>query len=343
MQVQTSGRRLDKDATVRFFAQALEAVRRVPGVDSAALTTQLPLSGDDDEYGAHFEQDDPNAGDNVFRYAVSPGYFETIGIPLRRGRRIDVRDVANAPRVALISESLARRKFGDGDPIGRRLRIGPAGGPWLTIVGVVGDVKQVSLALSQPEAVYSPTAQSLFLDTALSLVVRGRADPIDLTPAIRQAIWSVDKDQPIVRVARMGDLLALTAAGRRFALILFEVFAAVALALAAIGIYGVLSGSVAERAGEIGVRSALGASRGDIIALIFRQGLALTFSGVAIGLGAAAAASQALVVLLFGVSRLDPLTYLSVVTLLASVCGIACWIPAWRAARVDPLVTLRME
>jgi putative ABC transport system permease protein len=342
MQVQTS-RRFDKEATERFFSGALEAVRRVPGVGTAAFTNQLPLSGDDDEFGAHFEGDDPATAYNVFRYAVSPGYLETTGIPLRRGRTLDEHDVAGSPSAILISESLARRRFPGQDPVGRRVQIGAANGPWFNIVGVVGDVKQVSLASSPPDAVYVTTAQWRFVDRTLSLVVRARGDAAALAPAVRQAIWSVDKDQPIVRVATMDELLAASAAERRFASILFEAFGLAALVLAAVGIYGVLSGSVTERTREIGVRLALGASRGHILALILRQGMTLTCIGVAAGLCGAAAASSALVSLLFGVSRLDPAAYLGVVALLAAVSAAACWVPAWRAARVDPSITLRAE
>jgi predicted permease len=265
-------------------------------------------------------------------------------IPLRRGRVFDERDDAGAPRVALISESLARRKFGGADPIGQRLRIGPTDGPPYTIVGVVGDVRQLSLAMDESDAVYTTASQWRFADNAMSLVVRVR-DGADATlaSAIRKAVWSVDKDQPVVRVATMDDLLAASAAERRFALILFEAFALAALVLAAAGIYGVLSGSVAERTREIGVRAALGASRKNILTLVLRQGMTLTALGVALGLAGAAAATQAIVTMLFGVSRLDPVTYLGVIGLLVLVSAIACAIPAWRAARVDPTSTLRAE
>jgi putative ABC transport system permease protein len=344
MQVQTSGHRFDDSTIHQFFAQTLEAVRQVPGVTAAAFTSQLPLSGDLDMYGVHFESNPaPDEDHSAFRYAVSPGYFEAIGIPLRRGRLLDTHDVAGVPLAVLINESFAKRKFPDQDPIGQRLHIGPNDGPWATIVGVVGDVKQASLAVSQAEAVYITTSQWRFADKGLSLVVRARGDAAALAPAIRQAIWSVDKDQPIVRVATMDDLLAASAAERRFALILFEAFGIVALVLAATGIYGVLSGSVTERIREIGVRLALGASRGNILVLVVRQGMALTGLGVVIGLGGAVVASHALVSLLFGVSRLDPLTYLGVAALLVGVSVVACWVPAWRAARVDPSITLRAE
>jgi ABC-type antimicrobial peptide transport system permease subunit len=193
------------------------------------------------------------------------------------------------------------------------------------------------------DAVYLTAAQSWFADEALSLVVRARGDVTALAPAIKSAIWSVDKDQPIIRVATMDDLLTRSASERRFAMIVFEAFALVALMLAATGIYGVLSASVAERTREIGVRSALGASRASILALVVRQGMTLTGLGVAIGLGGAVVASRALVTLLFGVSRLDPVTYLGVIAGLVSVAAGACWVPAWRAARVDPAITLRAE
>jgi putative ABC transport system permease protein len=347
MQIQTSGHRFNADtATYRFFAEALEAVRQVPGVSGAALTSQLPLSGDLDEYGVLF--DPPPAGNrmggfSVFRYAVSPGFTETMGIPLRAGRVLDPRDQAGAPLAVVISASLARHKFSAADPLGQRLHIGPLNGPLYTIVGVVGDVKQQSLALSESDAVYITAAQWQFPDNAMSLVVRARGDPAALAPAIRRAVWSVDRDQAIARVATMDDLLAASAAERRFALILFEAFGLAALVLAAAGIYGVLAGSVAERTREIGVRAALGASRGRIVSLVVRQGMTLTGLGLALGVAGAAAATRTIVAMLFGVSHLDPLTYFGVIGLLAGVAILACGVPAWRAARVDPASTLRAE
>ncbi|MDQ3996880.1 MAG: ABC transporter permease [Gemmatimonadota bacterium] len=357
MQVQQSGRRFEADSLrYLFFEQALEAVRRTPGVEAVAFTSQLPLSGDLDVYGVRFENDhDPGDIGAALRYAVTPGYFAAMRIPLRQGRLLDARDAPGAPRVVVINESFARRRFPKGDALGQRLRFGPEEGGWYTIVGVVGDVKQASVGLIQSDAVYVSPLQWQWVDRLMSLVVRaacahrparghpGRCDAAQLAPAVRRAIWSVDKDQPIVRVATMRELVARSAAERRFALVVFEAFALVALALAATGIYGVLASSVAERTREIGVRSALGASRRDILTLVVRQGMALTAAGVVVGLIGAAAASQAIVTLLFGVSRLDPLTYLSVVVMLLGVSGIACWLPAWRAARVDPAITLRAQ
>jgi len=346
MQVQESGQRFAADdARIRFFEDALESVRRVPGVTAAAFTSLLPLSGDLDEYGAHFEAgpERPARSYSVFRYAVSPGYLETMRIPLRRGRLLDERDRADAPRVVLISESLARVALPGVDPVGQRIHIGPNDGLPFTIVGVVGDVKQLSLALSQSDAVYITPTQWHWADNVMSLVVRTRDGGNALTPVVREAVWSVDKDQPIVRVASMDDLLAASAASRRFALTLFEAFALAALVLAAAGIYGVLAGSVAERTREIGVRAALGASRTDIVSLVVGQGMRLTALGIVLGLAAATVATQALVTLLFGISRLDPVTYGGVIVLLVLTAAVACAVPAWRASRVDPATTLRTE
>jgi putative ABC transport system permease protein len=348
MQVQESGRRFNEDRVrARFFTQTLEAVRQVPGVTAAGFTSQLPLTGDFAVYGMQFESHPNETSEGMLQYAVSPGYFDAMSIPLRAGRLLDEGDRAGAPGAVLISESLAKRKFPHQTPIGQRVRIGLDAGhadrPWATIVGVVGDVKQTSLAVTASDAFYTATTQWFWVDTAQSLVVRTRGDAATLASAIRKAIWSVDKDQPIVRVATMDTLLAASEAERNFALILFEAFGIVALVLAAVGIYGVLSGSVTDRMREIGVRSALGASRLDILALILRQGMTLTGFGVVIGLGGAIAASQAIISMLYGISRFDPITYFGVIALLATVSGIACWVPSWRAVKVDPSILFRVE
>jgi predicted permease len=347
MQVQESGHRYDNDANrLLFFRNALEAVRAVPGVISADFTGQLPLSGDYEVYGVQFEGrgETKEAG---FRYAVTPGYVQTMRIPLRRGRLLNERDTTGAPQAVLINESFANRMFPGKDPIGRRVRLGPDAShndkPWATIVGVVGDVRQLSLAANAEDAFYVPTTQWPWADDVLSLVVRTQGAAAAVAPSIRNAIWSADKDQPIVRVATMESLLAFSEAQRRFTLILLEAFALVGLLLAATGIYGVLSGSVTERTREIGIRSALGASQHVILALILRQGMTLAISGILIGLVGAALTSRLLITLLFGVSRLDLLTYVGVVGLLLAVSAIACWQPASRAASIDPAIIFRAE
>jgi predicted permease len=345
MVVQTSATRYSEEEAInRFFEQSLEAVKRVPGVSAAAFTSQLPLSGDSDLYGVHFDPvpiDDPGEIRGTFRYAVSPGYLEIMRIPLKSGRLLDEHDGPDAPLVAVISESLARRRLKGLDPLGHRLRIGY--GPLYTVVGVVGDVRQLSLALSEPDAVYTTASQWRSTDNTMSLIVKTRDKTTPLVSDIRRAIWSIDKDQPIVRVSTMDDLLTASASERRFALIVFESFAVAALVLAAAGLYGVLSGSVAERTREFGIRLALGASRESILSLVVRQGLVLTGLGIAIGLAGAATSSKALTAMLYSVSNLDPLTYLGVVLLLTVVSVLACAIPAWRAVKVDPAITLRAE
>lgn len=355
IQINTSGHEFDDTATAPeagsdarrlFFQQALDAVRRVPGVAAAGLTTNLPLTDDAviyGTYGARFEADQPNVGTDVFRYVVSPGYCEAMQIPLRRGRFLSQLDGTNSPPVVLISESLAKSEFSGEDPIGKRVHVGPTDRPWYTVVGVVGDVKQNSLVADEPNAVYLTEAQSWFTDDIMSVVVRAQGDAAALAPAVENAIWSVNKNQALVRVATANQLMAAGEATRRFVLMLFAAFALVALALAATGIYGVLSGSVAERTREIGVRSALGASRGDILGLVLGRGVKLAAVGAALGLCAAIVSSRALASLLFGVSRLDPLTYLSVTALLLAVAAAACAIPAARAVALDPVQALRSE
>jgi putative ABC transport system permease protein len=350
MQVQESGHRYDSDtARLQLFQQALDKIRRVPGVVAAGLTSQLPLSGDQDVYGIEFEKDHNPLGVPAFRYAVSAGYLEAMHIPLLRGRALNELDRAGAPVAVLITESLAREEFAGQDPIGQRVRLGPDAGqankPWATIVGVVGNVKQESLALKSEDAFYVTTGQWPWGDPVQSVVVRtgGGIEPVTLTSAIQEAIWAADKTRPITRVATMNELVAATALERRFVLVLFEAFGLVALALAAIGIYGILAGSVTERTREIGVRTALGATRTDILALVLRQGMTLTVIGMAIGLCGALAAGRALNAMLFGVTWLDASTYAVAIGLLFAVSGIACLIPARRAASIDPMKALRTE
>ncbi|HEY7234305.1 MAG TPA: ABC transporter permease, partial [Gemmatimonadaceae bacterium] len=348
MQVIDPGRTYASDTLRRqYYERALDAARHVPGVTAAALTSQLPLSDDLDGYGYEFQSTPsvkPGEDGSALRYVVTPGYFATMGIPLRRGRLFDDNDVRGGDEAIVISESLARRKFGNENPIGQRVRFGPETGsnrPWDVVVGVVGDVKQESLALGQTDAFYVPMGRWWWVDNVQSLVVRTSGDAAALAPSVKRAVWSVDANQPIERIITMDALIARTASERRFALVVIETFAFAALLLAAIGIYGVLSGSVTERTREIGVRAALGATRGNILGLVVLQGMSLTIIGVVLGLGGAMAATRAIMTLLFGVSRLDPATYLGVIVLLGGVSMLACWLPAWRAARVDPAITLR--
>lgn len=332
-----------------FYDQVVTAVRNVPGVTSAALTSQLPLSGDLDAYGttfAAFPGRQPGADGSAMRYSVTTDYFDVMGIPLLRGRLLDATDRADAPESFLISESLARRVFADADPIGQRARFGPETDgtrPWGTIVGVVGDVKQQSLASVNTEAFYVPSAQWRWVDDVQSLVVRTSGDAAAMTSAVKRAVWSIDRNKPITRVATMEQLIRRTTSERRFASVIYSTFAIAALLLSAVGLYGVISGRVAERTREIGIRSALGATRGEIVRSVLMNGLLLTAVGVAIGVAGATATSRLLESLLYGISPVDLATYAGVIALLGGVAALACWAPARRAASVDPAITLRAE
>ena len=352
LQVQTTGSRFRAEgAAAQFFEELVERVRRLPAVVDVAFTSQLPLSGDWDEYGVQFEPhpDDnappgTNQGFSSFRYAVSPGYFEAMRLPIMHGRAFDSRDRDGAPFVAIVSESLARLKFGSSrDALGRRLRIGAADSAPYTVVGVVGDVRQLSLSVSEAQAVYTTARQWPGGDRTMVLVVRSEGDPLSLASAVRQAIWAVDSNQPITRIETMDRLLKNTEGERRFALMLFATFALAAVILAAAGCYGVMASYVAERTREIGVRSVLGASRGAIVAQVVRQGVGLSGLGIGLGLVGAIGSSGALSTLLFGLTRLDPVAYVAAALLLLAVAVIASGIPAWRAARIDPVSTLKAE
>jgi putative ABC transport system permease protein len=331
-----------------FFERVVEAVRAVPGVVDAALTSLLPLGGSSFEMYAVFVESTTASPDNAgvaFRYTVTPGWFETMGIPLLRGRLLEASDRPDASQAVLINESFAARRFAGRDPIGQRVRIGPFNrpdGPWGTIVGVVGDVKQASLAEST-DAFYVALGQWAWIDSEQSLVVKTTGDPPSLVEPIKQAIWSVNPLLPLERITTMSDLVANSEAQRSFALTIFAAFGLAALLLAGVGVYGVIEGSVTERTREIGVRSALGATPARLAALVVGQGLGLTAVGIVLGVLAAAGATQAIASLLFGIAPFDLVTYAGVVALLLAVAFVASYAPAARAARIDPAITLRAD
>jgi predicted permease len=349
MQVVGGGRTSDSDASRRqFYRDGLDAVRGVPGVVSAAFTSLLPLSGEIDGYGIE-AQSVPStangAGGSAMRYTVTPDYFSVMGIPLRKGRLLDASDRPGAPISVVINESLAQQLFGNRDPIGERIRFGPqiGGSDWDYVVGVVPNVKNFSLAAPAPNAVYVASDQWIWVDNVQTLVVRARGDAAALAPSIQRAIWSVNRDRPIQRIRTMDSFVAASAGERRFALLVIEAFAIAALALAAIGLYGVIAGGVAERIREIGIRSALGAAPADIVSRVVGRSLRLTFVGVLLGAIGSFGATRLVQSMLFGVSRIDAVTYASVTTVLFVVAGIAAWAPARRAAGIDPTITLRAD
>jgi len=331
-----------------LFDRVLETVRAVPGVEEAALTSLLPLSGSSLEMYGVVTETSAGSAENAgvaFRYVVTPEWFETMGIPLLRGRLLDSSDRPDAPQAVLINESFAARRFAGGDPIGRRVRIGPFNrpdGPWGTIVGVVADVKQASLAEST-DAFYVPLGQWAWVDPVQTLVVKASRNPASFIEPIKQAIWSVNPSLPLERITTMSDLVEGSEAQRSFALTIFAAFGLAALLLAGVGVYGVIEGSVTERTRELGVRSALGAAPARLATLVVGQGLGLTTVGIVLGVLGAAGATQLIASLLFGIAPFDPVTYGGVVVLLLGVAFVACYAPAARAARADPAVTLRAE
>jgi putative ABC transport system permease protein len=349
LQVVQAGRAFDSDAArLGFYDQALAAVRAVPGVESAAFTSLLPLSGEVDGYGYEVEPltDRQRLTDNALRYAVSPEYFATMRIPLVQGRLLAATDRPGAPPAVVINQRMARRLFGDADPLGRRLRFGPqmGNGRWMEVVGVVGDVRHYSLAVDPPDLFYVANGQWEWTDNVETLAVRAAPDrAVALIPSLQRAVWQVNPNVPIARIRPMADFVRASAGTRRFTLLALQTLALTALLLSALGLYGVVSGSVTERVREIGIRTALGASPGDVVGQVARHAVSLTLAGAAIGLLGAYGGSRLIGSMLFGVSPLDPLTYGAVVALLGAVALLAAWAPARRAAAVDPTAALRAE
>ena len=334
-------------AVQNFYQQTLERIQAIPGVESAATVSQLPLGGNMDMYGMHVEgkvapnpEDDPSAD----RYGISLDYLRTMRIPVLRGRSFNQQDGPDSPPAVLINQTFARRIWGSEDPLGKRIQMGgfgPTGGPLRTVVGIVGDVRHAGLDAPRTMQIYLP--QSQWLDSDVTLVVRASGDAAALAGSVRNAAWSVDRNQPITNLATMGQVVAKSMGERRFTMLLFTVFAVIALALAAIGLYGVLAYSVSRRTNEIGLRIAIGAQRKDIFRLVVGQGLFLTALGIAIGVAAALGLTRFLASQLFGVTPTDPVTFAGVPALLAAVALLACYLPARRATRVDPMVALRYE
>jgi putative ABC transport system permease protein len=279
---------------------------------------------------------------DVDNYFVTPDYVRTMSIPLLRGRLLSAQDTGDAPPAVLVSEALAKMFWPNDDAVGKRVRFynsDPAAErPWRTIVGVVGDVKQYGLDTSGGVALYVPQLQQG--QSTLTLVVRTRTEPAAMIETIRREILAIDPEQAVFNVATMDEVLASSISLRRVSMFLLAGFAALALLLAAIGIYGVLAQIVVQRTHEIGIRMALGAQARDVLKLIVRQGMSLAVIGIALGLAGAFALTRLLAGLLFGVGATDPMTFLWIPVLLASVSFFACYLPARRAARLDPIKAL---
>jgi putative ABC transport system permease protein len=331
-----------------FFEQLLPRIRALPGVRSASAVSPLPLSGDDFRVTFEIEgrpvakSDQPATN---YREAAA-GYFQTMHIPLLEGRDFSDQDNLKSPPVIIVNQTFAKQFFPGEDPIGKHIKPGLSSIPGThavmrEIVGVVGDVKHRSLNREAGPEVYEPESQMPF--ETLTLVVRTEGDPRGLIGAVREQVKALDKDLPIYDVKLMEEYLSTSVAQPRFNTMLLAIFAGVALVLAAVGLYGVMSYSVVQRTHEIGIRMALGAQQKDVLRMIVGQALRLTLVGTALGLAGAWAATRLMSGLLFGVKSSDPITYAGVALLLSAVALLACYVPAYRAMRVDPMVALRYE
>jgi putative ABC transport system permease protein len=329
---------------VSFFQRLLQHINTLPGVLSAGLVSHLPLAGRN--LSADFTSEDrsplpsgqPPSADYV---SISPDYFSVMRIPLLKGRQFTDRDVMGAPSVVVIDEIMAHRYWPNQNPLGRRLILGSTIGADQApraVVGVVGSVRSAGLESEPRPTMYVPYSQTAW--PTMSVVVRADRDPIRLSAAVRKEVLALDSGQPVYNVRLLEDVLGASLEARRFQMLLLGVFAAVALMLAVTGVYGVMAEAVMQRTHEMGIRMALGAHRGDVLKLVMGRGVRLTLSGVAIGLCGALALTHWISSLLFGVSASDPVTFAIISLVLTGVALLACYIPARRASRVDPVVAL---
>jgi putative ABC transport system permease protein len=344
-----------------FYRQLLERVATLPGVQSVGATSSLPLAAGGWGKMLSIEgRPAPPSMETVplVQYRqVSANYFGTLGVSPVKGRLFTEQDDPKSPPVALINEEMARRFFPGEDPIGKRIWMGPPenllpGGalpdgysfPRLTIAGVVNDIKHQGLNQQAGPEVYIPYAQGAGeTQRSMFLAVRTTVDPMSLAAAVRNEVTAIDRDQPVADIQTMEQRLAASLAQPRFNMLLLGIFAAVALALAAVGLYGVMAYGVTQRTHEIGIRMALGAQRSNVLKLVVRQGMAMALIGVVLGLAASFALTRVMASLLFGVSATDPLVFTIIALLLAAVAFIASYIPARRAIKVDPMIALRYE
>ena len=332
-----------------FYQQVLDRVENLPGVVAAGYTTSVPLSWKGGTSGFVPEgitAPIPGLAYDANHRQVSANYLQTMNIPLRAGRYFDTRDNANSMAVVIINETMARQYWPGQNALGRRFNIGdPNDGPWAEIVGIVADVRQMGLDEPVKAEMYMPYQQVTDWPgyTPRDLAIRTAGDPLSVAGSVRQIVREVDPDQPISNIATMSEVLGVEAAQRRMGMIMLAAFAGLALLLASLGIYGVLAYFVTQHTNEIGVRIALGASRRNILALVLKKGMGLTLLGVVIGLAASLALTRLMSSLLFGVNASDPVTFIIVPLLLATVAMLACWIPARRATKVDPMIALRYE
>jgi putative ABC transport system permease protein len=336
------------EQTRTFYRDLLERIRRLPGVDAAGGATGLPLTatGWSGTTAVDSRAVQPrDAFPEADQRPVLPGYFETMGIPLVRGRTFDQRDNETAAPVAIIDETMAKTYWPNEDPIGKRIRQGGPQSrfPWRTIVGVVHHVRYRTLESPSRVEFYWPYDQTPFPLGSMSLAIHTASDPRSLAGVVEREVLALDPDQPVYRIRTMASLVSESMSRRRLSMLLLAIFAGVALVLAAVGIYGIISYSVAQRAHEVGIRMALGARRLDVVRMVLGQSLALTLAGILAGLVGSLALTHFLSSLLFRVNATDPATFVLVALILAVVALLASFVPAYRATTVDPVNALRQE
>jgi len=339
-------RQYKEPAQIRsFYRELIQRTKQIPGSTMSGASTDLPLeAGWNHIFTPEGYEPPPGANMNFSNHSVILGsYLQAMGIPLIRGRYFTDQDDDKSTPVLIVSESLARHYWPNGDAIGKRLKWGPASSMdhWLTVVGIVGDVKQGPLDVETAAHTYQPFLQNP--DSSVNVVVRAMGDAGSLASAVRMAVWGIDPQLAVAKVRTMDQVISESTSPRRFNLCLLGGFAALALVLSAIGIYGVISYSVAQRSHEIGIRMALGADHQKLMRWVLRQGLVLLAIGVAIGVVGALALTRSLASFLYGVQPTDPITFVGVTLILAAVAVLASYIPARRAARVDPMQSLRSE
>ena len=330
-----------------FYTDLVQRVESLAGVRSAAVTTNLPLYRQGNSIGIRIEgkPDPPPGQENIaVTRIISPGYFDTMTIPLLSGRKLTDQDTATTPNAAVISEAMARRFWPNEDPIGKRFATGriTSDEDWVNVVGVVKDVRQFELTAEPRPQMYLSYRQAGFFPLD-DLVVKTDVDPSGMAATVRKTVWEIDKDQPVSDIRTMEEILAASIARQRFSMLLLAIFAGVAMVLAGVGIYGVMSYSVAQRTHEIGIRMALGAQTSAVLKLAVGYGMMLVSIGIVIGLIAAFGLTRLMSTLLFGVTATDPMTFTLISILLVCVAAIASYIPARRATKVDPIIALRYE
>jgi predicted permease len=350
--------RYTRDQGRAFYRRVVEDVAALPGVESAAVARVAVLGGSGRVNSIHVEgrassenQFQSEGGgftgggaDSVGVNVVDPGYFRTMGIAVRAGRELEARDVADGPAVAVVNETFERLHFPEGtdrDVLQRRISLSGPRGPWLEVVGIVRDSKYRALTETPAPMAYVPLAQNH--ETGMVLYVRTASDPASLVPGVRRAVRTLEPNLPLPDVRPVMDAIGSSLYAARMGALLLGVFGGLALVLSAVGVYGVMAFAVSRRTREIGVRMALGARRGDVVRMVVADGLRLVLVGTGLGLAAALGGARWLESFLYGVSSRDALTFAAVPVVLTAVALLACFVPARRASRVDPLVALRSE